>query len=166
MKLKRALIVLVSAALCLVMFSACSSGGEDVEISSQDAAKLIQTYSSEELGLEDDISNHSVLTSSDQEIDGYDGMFYKVIVADVAEPDENGYVGNIEPIVTFYISYDGKTILSYDQTTGEYTEFKDVHDVPTTEAITDSFDIDETESEEEDDETQETDVAEEATDAE
>ncbi len=144
--MKRLLILLVSAALCALMLTACSGSSSDVEISAQDAANLIKTYDSEDLGIDDDISNHSVLTNSDNEIDGE--QYYKVIIADVAEPDENGYVGNIEPLATFYVSYDGQTIMTYDEDNDEYTKFKDVHDVPTTEAVSDTFEEAETEAEE------------------
>ncbi|MCD7722840.1 MAG: hypothetical protein LUH82_02655 [Clostridiales bacterium] len=135
MKLKRAFAILAGAFMLVAVFAACSSA-QDTEITASDAVNLIKTYTAEELGVDGELDDYSVLSSSDQEVDGE--SYYKIAIAIVSEPEEDGSV-DLDIHAIFYVSYDGETILAYDEETGEYTEFEDVHEVPTTEAPTDTY---------------------------
>lgn len=134
MNVKRIFAIIISAAVAVFALSACSSSAE--EITSSDAVNLIKTYTAEELGVDGELDDYSVLSSSDQEIDGE--SYYKIAIATVTEPEEDGSV-DIDIFATFFVSYDGTKILAYDSETGEYTEFEDVHEVPVTEAPSDTY---------------------------
>ncbi len=152
MKIKSVITAVLAMALVACMFAGCSSSEPGEEIAASDAVNLMKTYTAEELGVEGELEDYSILSSSDKEIDGE--TYYEIAIAIVSEPDENDNSVDIDFKARFYVSYDGSKILQYDEENDTYTEFKDVHDIPEPETVADTY-VDEDEEAEADTEAEE-----------
>ncbi|MGN0532680.1 MAG: hypothetical protein ACI4IN_07780 [Eubacterium sp.] len=98
---------------------------DSAKVKEQDAISLIESYSSEELGINDaERKECSFLIASNGE--KIEDTYYVKVIAAIKTPHKN----DGETTYTFdtkgeyYISYDGGTILSKDLLTGEYTQLK------------------------------------------
>ncbi len=140
--LKKILAVVCCIFVLATAFAGCSSSADNsgdttkqittdkAKIKDADAIALIKTYSADELGLDGSVDDYKIMVgSSGEKIDN--DYYVKVIAAKISEPDANGSV-NIEQYGQYYISYDGKTILSYNSDTSEYVPMKEVHEIPQT----------------------------------
>ncbi len=144
MKIKSIITAVLAMALVACMFAGCSSSSSsDTEITASDAVNLIKTYTAEDFGVEGELEDYNILSSTENEIDGE--MYYKIAIATVSEPEEDGSV-DIDIKAEIYVSYDGSKMMQYDEESGEYTEIKDVHDIPEQETVADIY-VDEEEDE-------------------
>ncbi len=152
---------LIAVLLCVITvctaFAACSKGGKDADkttaskesttaittddakIAENDAISLIESYSDEELGLTKKQREECsfMVAGSGVEIDK---EYYINVIATVKTEHKDKKTGEItytfDDKGNYYISYDGKKILSKDPKSGKYSEMK-VKAVPTTKAVTD-----------------------------
>lgn len=135
-----AVVAAVLAIVCFTFaFSSCSSEEETTVITTDnavvkkaDSIELIKSYSVEELGLEGTWDDYNFVGHRPDGVevkDGeHDGYYVEVKVGNKTE-NEDGTV-DIDIAGSYYISYDGETILSYDEETGVYTPLAEIHDVP------------------------------------
>lgn len=145
MSIKKISAIVLAVMIVTFVFAACSSNNKEetsttapvittdsAVIKDADAISLIKTYTAEELGLDGSLDDYKIMVaSSGEEIEGK--FYVKVIAAKVSEPDEKGSV-NIDTYGQYFISYDGETILVYDDVNKAYNPMTDVHDVPVTQA--------------------------------
>lgn len=144
MKMKKMIAVLLSALLCVLMFAGCSAENADevqtdptsstepttdsAVIKEADAINLIKTYTAEELGLEGSLDDYSIMVAGNGiEINGE--YYVKVIAGQIAQ-NEGSDTYSIAEVGRYFISYDGETMLSYDEENDSYTPFAEIHDLP------------------------------------
>lgn len=130
--------VCVIAGLAITL-SSCSSKEETTTVITTDNAvvkkadclEVIKSYTTEELGLEgtwDDYNFVGHVPDGVEIKDGtHDGYYIEVKVGNKTQ-NEDG-TNKIEISGDYFISFDGKTILSYDASTGVYTPLANVHTV-------------------------------------
>lgn len=121
-------------------FTSCSSEEETTTVITTDGAavkkadciELIKSYSVEELGLEGTWDDYNFVGHKENGVEvkdgAHDGYYIEVQVGNKVN-NEDGTV-SIDISGSYFISYDGETVLSYDRTTGVYTPLAEVHDVP------------------------------------
>lgn len=146
--LKKVLAIVLATLMVMVVFAACSSDSEteedateettlsvttdDAVVCGSDASALIKTYTAEELGIEGDLDDYTILVANNGvEIDG--SYYINVSIANKIDNGDDTY--SFDSVGEFYISYDATEILSYDSETDTYTALEDVHtmdDVETT----------------------------------
>ncbi len=100
---------------CTTTDPALIKGGE--------AAQLIQSYSTEELDLPEAWDNYDSVAVNDSGIklenSDYAGYYIEVEVSKKYDIGSDKFV--FDTVGTYLISYDGKTLLKYDEETGECT---------------------------------------------
>lgn len=142
MNSKKLIAVLFSALLCVFLFTGCSGEAvvdeesakpaeittDNAVIKESDAINLIKSYSAEELGLEGTLDDYSIMVAGN----GFeiDGKYYVKVIAGQIKQNEGSDTYSIAEVGRYFISYDGETILSYDEENDSYTPFADVHDLP------------------------------------
>lgn len=91
-----------------------------------DAAELLQSYSTEELGLTESWDKYNSVTVNDSGIKlentDYDGYYIEIEVSRRYDNGDGKYL--FDTAGKYLISYDGKTLLKYDDKTGECTPIK------------------------------------------
>lgn len=156
--MKKFIAVLLCAVTVCTAFAACSKSGKDADkttvvkeekttaittdtakITESDAINLIESYSDKELGLTEDEREECSFMVAGNGVE-IDKAYYVNVIAAVKTEHKDKKTGEItytfENKGDYYISYDGKKILSKDVESGKYSEMK-VKPVPTTEAVTD-----------------------------
>jgi hypothetical protein len=132
--------MLLLAVVVIVGFTACSSNKEgsssdtvvttseiateDAKIKEREAVEFIsQSYTSEELGLEDADRDYSFMVASGGvDIDGtnYIKVVANVIIKQDSQTDDGEDTFSMETLGEYYISFDGEKVLRKDMATGEY----------------------------------------------
>jgi len=139
---KKALALILSAVIIVCAMAGCSAKEEEPSttapittdsavIKEADAINLIKTYTAQQLGLEGSLEDYRIMVgSSGEEVEGK--YYIKVIASKVSEPGADGTV-TIDTYGQYFISYDGTSILNFDETNNTYTPFAEVHSVPQSE---------------------------------
>ncbi len=103
---------------------------DPAQIKGGEAAQLIQSYSTEELGLPESWDKYDSVAVNDSGIklenSDYAGYYIEVEVSKKYDIGDDKFT--FDNVGTYLISYDGKTLLKYDEETGECTpiEMKEV----------------------------------------
>ncbi len=141
--MKKWVTLCLAALLLLGVFAGCTKGGSDGEttaaetttspletksaaITGNTAIRLLDSFSKKELGLEDvDKKKYEFMLSTvGSEIEGKKYVRAEAGYMDQTGKDENGKpIYQMKSYKTFYIAYDGKTLL-IDQGNGKYKTLK------------------------------------------
>ena len=144
MKKKVLIAVLVLAVAICCVFAACSGNkvqppkeGEEITldtavIRNADSIALIKSYDPAELGLDGTWDDYNWVAHKSEGVyidkGQYKGYYVRVEVGTKTQNDDGTVSVSVAGV--YLISYDGETLLKYDEANNEYTEIKNVHDIP------------------------------------
>lgn len=148
--IKKILAIILSAAVMITVFTACSGNSadetdesathvteshiptRDAVIKESDAAKFIEeSYSAKELGLEDVESDYSFMVASsgvDIEGENYIKVVANIITKKNSTTPDGKETFSLETVGEYYISYDGETVLKKDIESGSYSNLENKYD--------------------------------------
>lgn len=148
--IKKILAIILSAAVIITVFTACSGNSadetdessthvteshiptQDAVIKESDAAKFIEeSYSAKELGLEDVDSDYSFMVASsgvDIEGENYIKVVANIITKKNSTTPDGKETFSLETVGEYYISYDGETVLKKDIESGSYSNLENKYD--------------------------------------
>lgn len=93
---------------------------EEAAITEFEAVDKIKAMSVEKLGLSGKLDDYKIMVATvGKTIDGKD--YFEVVASKVTEENEDGSV-NMETAGTYYVSYDGETVLYRNAETGDFTD--------------------------------------------